>query len=291
MFLRPFLLTGVALLGAACAPKVWVPPTPGRVEEARPVASVTPTQQVTAADGWRPPPPAAGAAVGGGTAPDAQDGMRAFEAMTRRRSTPVRTVVYFNERLSSALSNWSMPARDVLEVDVQRTGGKGNATQRARVTLGTEFALPVETGSRPIAEALANRLEQAIVRDLLSAGASVRDKGLVVRQAGAQAATSELSAAELAALKKDVDLVVEASLLPSADASGIEVRLRAIATADARILSLVTSSDIASTVSTTGIEAVAGRGYEEVTRTTTVPLEKRLRASLDRVMLEVAARF
>lgn len=274
------LLAGVA----ACSPKP-VPLAPAHVPPAAPRAAVEGTGNTTAVDGWRPP--AAPAASQARTSAGAD----AARARFARGARP-RVLVYYNSNIASAISGWHTPSRDVIEMSMVRQQGAARQSSNGRITLSTEYAVSPQDGGRDIDELLSTRLEMALTRALLDVGTTVVDRNLLFRLRADKERTTAISEAELRALQKDVDLVIEATFVPVPESpEGMDVRMKALATNGARVLSMVSSLDVARSRSTSSIEAVAGRGYETVTRTTAITLEQRLRSALDQLLGDVATRY
>ena len=219
-------------------------------------------------------------------------GRDAFRAKIIGADAP-RLVLYFNAHIAPQISTWSMPRKDLLELKIADTSSRGGTRSTVAVlSVQSEFPVEPTTGHRNVDEIVTSQIELLLTRDLVTAGATVKDKGLLYRLTANRVGAHELAGAELEALKADVDIVIEATFeLSPASADGLSLQLRALRTRDAQILGIASTVDLPTHTDSRSVRPVAGTGYDDVVVRTPIALSSRVRRTLDRLLGDVAARY
>jgi hypothetical protein len=201
----------------------------------------------------------------------------------------MRILVYYNSALSSQVSAWRTPTREVLELDVDEAGTDGARRGRRTLSLSSQVAAEDPVGAKNLDALLAHRIESCLTRILLAADARVMDKALLLRRSAASTGARTLSEAEIRALDKDVDLLLEIGFIPrSPSADGFEVSVRAVRTRDARLLAWSSS---ANAPTSTSFVAQPHRGYQAMIGHQAISLDERAASALQLAVAQVARTY
>lgn len=277
---RLTLAAGLNLLAFSSACRSAYTPTPqGAVAPAPSASPMAYANDVTAANGWTPPPDRVTSAVD-------LSHLTPFRMLSAKQGG-MRVLVYYNSALSSQVSAWRTPSRQVLELDFDEVGPTGRSRGTRTLALSTQYAVDEVAGQQDLDALLAHRIEASLTRLLLAADTRVIDKAMLFRKTAAATRARTFSEAEIRALGNDVDLLIEVAFIPgSPSPDGFEVGVKAVRTKDARLLAWSTS---ANTVAPTVIVAQAGRGFRE--RREAVSLDDRATAALQQALEQVARAY
>ena len=259
----------------------WVPTPQGAPAPPPTAEPVSYAHDLTAANGWKPP---ADSLRGGFDISH----LTAFRMMSARRGG-LRVLVYYNSALSSQVSGWRTPSRQVLELDFDESGARGASQGHRTLTLSTQVPADEQGGVQDLDALLAHRIESSLTRLLLAVDTRVIDKAMLFRKTAAASGARSFSEAEIRALGEDVDLLLEVAFIPqSASADGFEVGVRAVRTKDARLLAWSSS---ANTPAPIAYVAQAGEGFREVKGRHAVSLDDRALSALQMALEQVARSY
>ena len=272
------LLCALVLTGA-CG-KTFVPTPQGAMAPPPSAQPYAYANEVTAANGWTP-------RDSGRYLVDLGE-LAAFRMMSARRGG-LRVLVYYNSALSSQVSAWRTPSREVLELDFDERGAGGARSGRRTLTLSTQVAADQPVAGQDLDALLAHRIEATLTRLLLAVDTRVMDKAMLFRRTAAATGVRTVSEAEIRALEKDVDLLIEVAFIPSsASRDGFEVGVKAVRTKDARLLAWSSSANARES---SMVVAEAGRGYTEVDSRQIVSLDARAATALQLALSQVARTY
>lgn len=282
----PLLVAGgvVLALSAACH-RSWAP-TPNGAAAPPPSAEPVPyADGVTAAHGWKPADDSTAR-----VRPLDLTHLTAFRLMSARRGG-LRVLVYYNSALAAQVAEWRTPDRSVVELDFADSGPSGTRRGRRTLTLSSQIPAEDPTMRRDVDALVAHRIESAMARLLLACDTRLVDKAMLFRNTAAATGARTFSDAEIQALGRDVDLLLEVHFIPaSASPDGFEVSVKAVRTRDARLLAWSSSANAAPVVDRT-IVPVAGQGYREETRRRQVSLDDRASSALQLALEQVARTY
>ena len=138
----------------------------------------------------------------------------------------------------------------------------------------------------------ARYVEELILQRFLDSGSSIMDRNLLLRITADNMGTDDLFAAELGALKGEVDVIIEAHLEANPDApEGYDVSVRATRTEDAKVLSYRSSRSMDKEKARRDYFVAVQGGFQRETDVEYLTLDEMTLSVVDRIMMDLTERF
>lgn len=268
------LLSACLIAGMSCATGSSRSTTasPGEtiiIDRPTPSGDVQPPREVTPVQPYRPSPPAD--LSGTETVANQTAIASSFRKAYAQKGNP-RIALYVNRALSDDPREWQSNSRTTVGYGETQTKSGANGTSKTTTSGGVSVSQEVridDTGSRPVDQAWAWQLEDAVRAPLLNAGVQIIDREIILRLAAASEGHTAhedlaLKRLEMDALKGKADILAQIVISPSPDPKlGYIYRTEAYDVDSGRVITSTSSANWPASRRVKGVWVATQTGYEK----------------------------